>query len=39
MARELGAELSQHGITEQQACKRNGLHVDWTGRSALDSVL
>lgn len=34
MANKLGAELSQHGITEQQACKRNGLHVDWSGRSA-----
>ena len=32
MASKLGAELSPHGITEQQACKRNGLHVDWLGR-------
>jgi lysophosphatidylcholine acyltransferase/lyso-PAF acetyltransferase len=32
MATELGAELSEHSIKQQQALKRNGMFVDWTGR-------
>lgn len=32
MGDALGAELSSHGIPQQQALKRNGIYVDWTGR-------
>ncbi|KAL3162290.1 hypothetical protein ABBQ32_009979 [Trebouxia sp. C0010 RCD-2024] len=32
MGDALGAELSNHGIPQQQALKRNGIYVDWTGR-------
>ena len=32
MGEALGAELSTHGIPQQQALKRNGIYVDWTGR-------
>ncbi len=35
MGEALRAELSTHGIPQQQALKRNGIHVDWTGRYAL----
>lgn len=34
MGDALGAELSSHGIPQQQALKRNGIYVDWTGRYA-----
>lgn len=34
MGDALGAELSNHGIPQQQALKRNGIYVDWTGRCA-----
>ena len=34
MGNALGAELSSHGIPQQQALKRNGIYVDWTGRCA-----
>lgn len=34
MGDALGAELSSHGIPQQQALKRNGIYVDWTGRCA-----
>ncbi len=34
MGEALGAELSTHGIPQQQALKRNGIYVDWTGRCA-----
>ena len=34
MGEALGAELSSHGIPQQQALKRNGIYVDWTGRYA-----
>ncbi len=34
MGEALGAELSTHGIPQQQALKRNGIYVDWTGRYA-----
>lgn len=32
MGEALRAELSTHGIPQQQALKRNGIYVDWTGR-------
>jgi len=32
MGEALGAQLSTHGIPQQQALKRNGIYVDWTGR-------
>ena len=32
MGQALGAELSTHGIPQQQALKHNGIYVDWTGR-------
>lgn len=35
MGEALGAELSTHGIPQQQALKRNGIYVDWTGRYVL----
>lgn len=34
MGDALGAELSSHGIPQQQALKRNGIYVDWSGRYA-----
>lgn len=34
MGKRLGAELSLHGIKEQQALKHNGIYVDWSGRLA-----
>ena len=34
MGEGLGAELSTHGIPQQQALKHNGIYVDWTGRYA-----
>ncbi|KAK9828960.1 hypothetical protein WJX72_003052 [[Myrmecia] bisecta] len=35
MAEKLGATLSPCGIAEQQALKRAGVYVDWTGRRIL----
>ena len=35
MGEALGAELSTHGIPQQQALKRNGIYVDWTGRCVM----
>ena len=32
MGAALGAPLSSHGIVQQQALKRAGVQVDWTGR-------
>lgn len=32
MGAALGAPLSSHGIVQQQALKRAGVHVDWSGR-------
>ena len=32
MGDALGADFSSHGIPQQQALKRNGIYVDWTGR-------
>ena len=37
MAEKLGAELSSHGLKEQQALKRAGVCVDLMGRSVYTS--
>ena len=34
MAARLGAQLSSHGLRQQQALKRAGICVDWLGRCA-----
>lgn len=38
MGKSLGAELSSHGIKDQQALKANGIYVDWTGRCMLSTL-